>query len=197
MLYPLQRMLILLALVLFGTVKMAGATEGVEHKPLLVHFPDDKIFQSPYTWRNAEGSAIAPTGGAYFKGVVTGTTSIAVNVDTSINAALPADDMPTLKVTIDDAPASFIQFPPGAKRVVLGNTSAAQHRFRVEIIGGNQGKGDGWSGIPFKRKSTAWNLTPARRCPHRPSAPSASDSRRQQHPGLLWRTGAGTLLQVR
>ncbi len=32
--------------------------------------------------------------------------------------------MPTLKVTIDDQPAAFVQFPPGAKQVTLATLDA-------------------------------------------------------------------------
>src|SRR5258708_40095043 len=60
--------------------------------------------------------------------------------------------MPTLKVTVDNEPAAFVQFPPGAKQVTLANVSPAQHRYRLEVIGGNQGVGDGWGGTSFQTK---------------------------------------------
>ena len=52
--------------------------------------------------------------------------------------------MPTLKVTIDDQPPAFVQFPPGAKQVTLATLSPDAHRYRIEVIGGNQIKPDGW-----------------------------------------------------
>src|ERR1700710_2671248 len=86
--------LICCVLTVLTSITASGADNG---SSLRVQFPDPNIFQSPYTWRNDHGSAIAPTGGAYLKGVVKGTTSIHANVDTSINAGNTADDMPTLK----------------------------------------------------------------------------------------------------
>ncbi len=130
----------------------ALGAEPAPQSPMIIRFPNPNIFQSPYTWRNADESAIAPTGGAYLKGVVSGTRSIKANVDTSINANLSANDMPTLKVTVDDEPAAFVQFPPGAKQVTLANVSPAQHRYRLEVIGGNQGTGDGWNSTSFQTK---------------------------------------------
>ncbi|HEX4147070.1 MAG TPA: SGNH/GDSL hydrolase family protein [Pirellulales bacterium] len=132
---------------------VAGARSAqADTPPLRVTFPNPNIFQSPYTWRNDRGSAIAPTGGSYLKGVVSGTTILRANVDTSLNAGQPADDMPTLKVTIEDQPPTFIQFPPGAAQVTLATLSPDRHRFRIEAIGGNQIKPDGWSGTTFQTK---------------------------------------------
>lgn len=144
--------LIASSFLLVASTQSLHAADRPGDKPLIMRFPNNAIFQSPYTWRNADGSAIAPTGGAYLKGVVSGTRSIKANVDTSINAGLAANDMPTLKVTVDDEPAAFVQFPPGAKHVTLASVSPAQHRYRLEVIGGNQGVGDGWGGTSFQTK---------------------------------------------
>ncbi len=133
-------------------VVMAAEPAGDNGSALRVQFPDPNVFQSPYTWRNDHGAAIAPTGGSYLKGVVKGTTSIRANIDTSLNAGLADLDMPTLKVTIDDLPPEFVQFPPGAKQVTLAKVTPEQHRYRLEVIGGNQIKGDGWSGTTYHTK---------------------------------------------
>ncbi len=117
-----------------------------------IQFPNPNVFQSPYTWRNDQGSAIAPTGGSYLKGVVRGSTVLRANIDTRINVPLPADDMPSVKVTIDDQPPTFVQFPPGASQVTLATFTPETHRYRIEVIGGNQIKPDGWRGTTFQTK---------------------------------------------
>jgi len=129
-----------------------GDLKAAEPAPLVVKFPNPAIFQSPYTWRNDAGSAIAPTGGAYLKGVVKGSTELRANVDTTINASQPADDMPSVKVTIDDRPPVFVQFPPEARQVTLATFSPEEHRYRLDVIGGNQIKPDGWRGTTFWTK---------------------------------------------
>jgi lysophospholipase L1-like esterase len=65
---------------------------------------------------------------------------------------MAADDMPTLKVTIDDEPPAFVQFAPDAKQVTLATVSPESHRYRIEVIGGNQIKPDGWRGTTFQTK---------------------------------------------
>ena len=133
-----------------------AADEAPASPALKITFPNPNVFQSPYTWRNENGSAIAPTGGSYLKGVVQGTTTLRANIDTSLNTGMAADDMPTLKVTVDDRPPEFVQFPPGAKQVTLGTippeAKDQAHRYRVEVIGGNQTKPDGWRGTSFQTK---------------------------------------------
>jgi lysophospholipase L1-like esterase len=132
--------------------RFAQAADGNRGAAMQVRFPNPNIFQSPYTWRNDQGSAIAPTGGSYLKGVVTGSTVLRANVDTSLNEGLVADDMPSLKVTVDDQPPAFVQFPPGAKQVTLATFTPETHRYRIEVIGGNQIKPDGWRGTTFQTK---------------------------------------------
>ena len=133
-----------------------SADEAPASPSLKITFPNPNVFQSPYTWRNENGSAIAPTGGSYLKGVVQGTTTLRAAIDTALNEGLPADDMPSLKITIDDRPAEFVQFPPGAKQVTLGTIAPEAkdqpHRYRVEVIGGNQTRPDGWQGTSFQTK---------------------------------------------
>jgi lysophospholipase L1-like esterase len=136
----------------FVTAGRASAADADPAQALRVQFPNANIFQSPYTWRNEAGSAIAPTGGSYLKGVVKGSTTLRANVDTSLNAGMAADDMPTLKVTIDDDPPKFVQFAPGAKQVTLAELTPQSHRYRIEVIGGNQIKPDGWRGTTFQTK---------------------------------------------
>ena len=86
------------------------------------------------------------------KGVVKGTTSLSANVDTSFNAGMAADDMPTFKVTIDDQPPEFVQVAAGARQVTLATVTPHSHRYRIEVIGGNQIKGDGWRGTTYQTK---------------------------------------------
>ncbi len=147
-------MLVALAVLACAYPRLSTAKEAdVDIDPgLRVRFPDPNVFQSPYTWRNEQGSAIAPTGGSYLKGVVEGSKSLRANVDTSINAGMAADDMPTLKVTLDDEPPTFVQFPPGGTQVTLATMTPLAHRFRIEVIGGNQIKPDGWRGTSFQTK---------------------------------------------
>jgi len=131
--------------------------------PLLITFPDSRVYQSPYTWRNASGAAIAPTGGPYLKFTVTGTTQLRAYVDTTLNSGLTyATDYPAIKVLVNtvgsaDGAYSFVQFPNN-------NTSSTQITFATGLspgttysvilyaLGGNQEISSGWTGTTFQAK---------------------------------------------
>jgi hypothetical protein len=99
----------------------------------IITFPNSNVFLSPYNWRlPGDGTAWSPgPGGPYLKFSVTGTTTMTVNVDTTINSG-PATDYPTFKVIVNDHPATFIQLTSGATTEVLAS--------------GLTSGGDGWSG---------------------------------------------------
>jgi hypothetical protein len=128
----------------------SGTTSGSDPPTVLPDvtftFPNPNIYLSPYTWRTSGTSIIAPTGGAYIKGVVSGTTKIIANIDTStVDTGAPAGDMPTIKVTIDDLPPTFVQFSVAGTQVTLASgLTTASHRYRLEMIGGYQ-RQDGWA----------------------------------------------------
>jgi hypothetical protein len=127
------------------TAALTGTGTGAP-TDVVVTFPSANIYLSPYTWRTSGTSIIAPTGGAYLKGVVSGTTQIIANIDTStVDTGAPSGDMPTIKVTIDDNPPVLVQFPVGATQVTLATgLTTASHRYRLEMIGGYQ-RQDGWA----------------------------------------------------
>lgn len=124
------------------------AYDDSNSEPLVVTFPNAAIYLSPYTWRVFSGSIDAPTGGAYFKGVVSSTTSIVANVDTSGNAGQAETGMPSFKVTIDDGPASYVQEAIGATQVTLAaGLGTGSHRYLVQVIGAATGVGNSWAGL--------------------------------------------------
>lgn len=137
-----MRNFVLVALLLVILASFASTT------PVVVTFPNPNVFLSPYNWRVAEdGSIWAPIGGPYMKFSVTGTTQITANIDTAINRGLYGTDYPTLKVSIDDRPAEFVQFPQDADSVTLASgLTIGPHTVLVYVIGGNQNARSSWSG---------------------------------------------------
>jgi hypothetical protein len=116
--------------------------------PLTVTFPNANIFLSPYVWRTFSGNIDATTGGAYLKGVVSGTTSIVANIDTTGNVGLTANQMPSFRVTIDDAASTYVQEGLAATQITLvSGMTTASHKYRVEVIGPANNVGNGWTGI--------------------------------------------------
>jgi hypothetical protein len=112
-----------------------------------VTFPNSSIYLSPYAWRvDNSNAAIMPTGGGYMKFQVTGTSQITLNADTTINASLSAQNMPSVKVIVDtptqDGVASYIQFPNNntlGTPVVLatGLNAATVYNVLLSFIGGS------------------------------------------------------------
>ena len=173
---------------------------GAASPALKITFPNPNVFQSPYTWRNENGSAIAPTGGSYLKGVVQGTTTLRANVDTSLNAgagrrrhadAQGHDRRSSRRVRAVSARRQTGH--PGHDRA---EASEQPHRYRVEVIGGNQIKPDGWRGRRFRPRSTAWNSTPVPRSRRRPAFATGAVLGRQQHPGLFRRGEQRAVLPI-
>jgi lysophospholipase L1-like esterase len=128
---------------------------------VVVTFPDARVFLSPYAWRTASGAAICPTGGCYIRFTVTGTTQITVNADTTLNSALSANDMPSIKVIVNtptlDGTAAYIQFPANntastAVTLASGMSSGTTYTVLLSAIGGNQASGNGWTGTSFQTK---------------------------------------------
>ena len=132
------------------------------HAATTVTFPNANIYQSPYNWRNAGGSEIAPVGSPYNEFYVTGTTTISVNVDTSINSAISsANNMPALKYHIDTASQAgiwnVVQFPFGsfgAQNISLATGLSVGTTYLVTIyaVGGAPTDGNGWTGTSFQTK---------------------------------------------
>lgn len=147
-------LLVALLLIILGNLALAQPAPKVEvpqaasAAPVVVTFPNPNIFLSPYNWRIAEdGSIWAPIGGPYMKFSVTGTSEIIANIDTTINRGLYMTDYPTLKVSIDDGPATFVQFPPDSDTVILAYAlTPGTHTVLAYAIGGNQNAPSSWSG---------------------------------------------------
>lgn len=121
--------------------------------PELFTFPNANVFQSPGIWRNSGGSAMCQTGGGYLKGKFAGSTTLKLNVDTTVNSGLTTDQMPAFRVTIDDAAAIYVQIPTGANQVTLASgLSTGTHSYRIDCLGGDVNAGDGWTGTLFQTK---------------------------------------------
>ena len=50
-----------------------------------------------------------------------------------------------------------------ARQVTLAETNTDSHRFRIEVIGGNQIKADGWRGTTFHTKIDSLEFAPVPR----------------------------------
>ena len=120
----MPHVVLLVGLLLAAISTFANAAEP---EPLRATFPNANIFQSPYTWRN-EGRRPSRPPAAAISREWSRARTIRANVDTSLNAGQAADDMPTLKVTIDDQPPRFVQFPPGARQVTLATICRRQEK---------------------------------------------------------------------
>jgi hypothetical protein len=143
----------------------------------VVTFPNSNVFLSPYAWRiDGSNAAINPTGGGYFKFQVTGTVSILANVDTTLNAVLSSNDMPSLKVIVNgptaDGTAAFVQFPANNTAntqitLASGLSPSTVYSVIVSSIGGNQLPSNCWSATACQTKinslqfDSGATLTPA------------------------------------
>jgi hypothetical protein len=132
------------------------------HAQTVVNFPNASIFLSPYAWRiDGSGDAINPTGGGYIRFTVTGTTQIVANVDTTLNAALSSNDMPTIQVIYntptEDGTVANVQFPANntaSTPVTLasGLSSTTTYTVLLSSIGGNQQASNCWSATACQTK---------------------------------------------
>lgn len=132
------------------------------HAQTVVSFPNASIFLSPYAWRiDGSGDAINPTGGGYIRFTVTGTTQIIANVDTTLNAVLGSNDMPTIQVICntptEDGTVANVQFPANntaSTPVTLasGLTSGTTYTVLLSSIGGNQQASNCWSATACQTK---------------------------------------------
>lgn len=117
-----------------------------------VTFPNANVFTAPYSCRISSGALIAPTGGCYLKGVVSGTTSIVLNVDSTINSETSAN-MPSFRVTIDDGASSYVLMgTTDTQTTMASGLTTGSHTYLIQFIGGNQGSGNGWTGTAFQTK---------------------------------------------
>lgn len=131
--------------------------------PLVVSFPNANIYQSPYTWRSSGSTLIAPTGGAYLKFKVSGTSTLAADVDTTLNNGIPAGEMPTIKVAIapDTNPtqitSSWVEFPSNDSSsteisLASGLDPATKYDVTLYMIGGEQSLANGYTSTVFQTK---------------------------------------------
>ncbi len=134
----------------------------VDPAPLVVTFPNSNIYESPDVWRSSGTSIITPTGGAYLKFKITGTTQITANVDTTLNTGLSATDMPTIKVMITTATttittSTWVQFPANNNsntpvQLYSGLNSSTTYSVSLFMIGGNEGATPGYLGTTSQTK---------------------------------------------
>lgn len=128
----------------FDTFVIENADWALVVVPSEFSFPNENLFQSPGVWRNEDGSAIAALTG-YLKGRFSGSATLKLKVDSSINAGLAADWMPAFKVIVDQRPAVYVQVPVGATQVTLASgLDTGEHSFTIYAIGARQTAGDGW-----------------------------------------------------
>lgn len=144
-----------------GIMTITGSDGSVGTVAVVAPFPVTNIYFSPYSWRSpGDGSMWAPTGGAYLKFSITGTTSIIANVDTSINSGLAATEMPTLKVVVNDLPAVFYQLGTSATSVTIASalTAGSTYTVVVYVIGGGSSS-SGWSATSTQLRLTSLQFT--------------------------------------
>lgn len=114
---------------------------------VVLTFPNPAVYTSPYSIQISGSAIISPTGGGYIKGVVSGTTSIAFNVDTSLNAGQSSANMPSFRVTIDDAPSAYVQEGTSDTQTVLASgLTTGSHHYLIQFLGGQTTGGNSWSG---------------------------------------------------
>jgi hypothetical protein len=137
------------------------SSSAIPSGPLVVTFPNINIYQSPYNWINSGGAAQATTPGPYLKGVVTGTTQITANLDTTLNNGIStSNNMPSLACFVVDRTATDaygragvagtwtrLAFPNNNTNgtpvtLATGLTAGHTYEFVIFCIGTNGGAGD-------------------------------------------------------
>lgn len=123
----------------------------------VITFPNANVFLSPGVFKVAGGSATMTGTYGYLKGIVTGTTTFGMDVDTSINSGQAAYDMPTLVLTLNHGPPAYVRLGVGATSVTLatGLTAGTSYTYKVECLHGNQGVGNSWTGATSAVKLVA------------------------------------------
>jgi hypothetical protein len=127
-----------------------------------VSFPNANIFLSPYCWRTDDkGAAICPAGGGYLKFKVTGTSQIALRVDTAINAGMSALQMPAVKAVVSapdrDGAAQYFQFPANTNpdsliSIATGLKPGVTYAVLIQAVGGDETVPRGWDTPIFQSK---------------------------------------------
>lgn len=73
---------------------------------------DKNLFFSPYTWQDrGNGRFTARMPGAYLKIKTERTSSLSVLIDRTENAGCPAEAMPVMEISLDNAPVQIIPVP--------------------------------------------------------------------------------------
>jgi hypothetical protein len=142
---------------LFLAVLVASARADA---PQDVPLNDAAIFLSPACWRvDDSGAAIAPAGGGYLKFKVSGTTTLALRVNTAINHGLTALQMPAVKVIVNDPSrdgvANYVQFPSNDQAdtvvtVATGLKPGTSYDVLIQAVGGDETAPGGWTGTIFQ-----------------------------------------------
>jgi hypothetical protein len=138
----------------------AGVSFARADGPQDVPLNDSRIFLSPYCWRvDDSGAAIAPAAGGYLKFKVSGTTTLALRVNTAINHGLTALQMPAVKVIVNDPArdggANYVQFPANDKAdtavtIATGLKPETSYDVLIQAVGGDETAQSGWSGTIFQ-----------------------------------------------
>jgi hypothetical protein len=128
--------------------------------PQDIPLTDKNLFLSPYCWRiDDSGAAVAPAAGGYLKFRITGTTTLALRVNTAINKGLSALQMPAVKVVVSnvdsvDGPAQYVQFPANESAdtpvtIATGLNPQLAYKVMIQAVGGDETAQNGWSGTIF------------------------------------------------
>ena len=153
--------LLLSAIGIFGLSAAQGdPSEPSRPAEKAVALTDTNVFLSPYCWRiDAKGSGVCPAAGGYLKFGVTGTSRIALRVNTAINRGLTALQMPAVKVVVNgptrDGLARYCQFPPNDSDdtpiVVASELDPKLHyQVLIQMVGGDETQMNGWSGTIYQ-----------------------------------------------
>ena len=153
--------LLLCAIGLFGPfAAQGGPSETPQQGGKAFPLTDPNVFLSPYCWRiDAKGSAVCPAAGGYLKFGVTGTSRIALTVNTAINKGMTDSHMPCIKVIVNgpalDGVARYFQFPPDDSgdepiAVASGLDPKLPYQVLIHVTGADELQMSGWSGTIFQ-----------------------------------------------
>lgn len=152
-----------------GTLTASSPIVAGDPSPLMsIPYPNSNIYLSPDTWRVSGSSVIAPIGGAYQRFAFTGSTTLALNVDTTVNNN--SIGMPLIKTVCNsptaDGVALYTTFPnnnTASTTVSLysGLNSSLTYTCLLQALGGDETQtspSDGWTGTVFQTKINGLQL---------------------------------------
>lgn len=120
-------------------VVLAAVAPAAHAEPTTIPCDHPAFGLSPYAWKplgvGAEARVDATMPGAYFKTIVTGTTSVELLIDGTANAQCPPPSMPSIEYSVDCGPFTVHQLTETGRvysfPVASGLDASAPHKLEV------------------------------------------------------------------